>query len=230
MKCDRHHTFVDSFEPTPPTRWPDVASPGSTASGVIPSGLVLHVARHSGTATSRQAPDQGWSHAAPIPRRGIERRASGSERHLSRPRLEAIRGDAIAPLNSASFCMKQRLASFFFGALMTTCHHCQADFTLKRSTGRFCGPTCRVAGHRRPAQPAQGAILSVTGHPTTRPHVSAPDVTLRRPNLPPGIAPDDRWPGMYRIRLPGGGLSDMVNLTRARECATPRSRDRTGRV
>jgi hypothetical protein len=100
---------------------------------------------------------------------------------------------------------------------MTICHHCHTDFTPKRSTARFCGPTCRVAGHRRPAEPPQGAILSVTGHPTTRPHVSAHDVTLRRPNLPPGIMPDGKWPGMYRIRLPGGGLSEMVNPTRARD-------------
>ena len=45
---------------------------------------------------------------------------------------------------------------------MTTCQHCKTEFTPKRSTARFCGPTCRVAGHRRPTQPAQGAILSVT--------------------------------------------------------------------
>jgi hypothetical protein len=42
-------------------------------------------------------------------------------------------------------------------------------------------------------------------------------VTLRRKSLKldPRIVPDPKWPGMYRIRLPGGGLSDMVNLTRA---------------
>ena len=35
---------------------------------------------------------------------------------------------------------------------MTTCQHCKnkTEFTPKRSTARFCGPTCRVAGHRRP--------------------------------------------------------------------------------
>jgi hypothetical protein len=26
-----------------------------------------------------------------------------------------------------------------------------------------------------------------------------------------------KWAGMYRIRLPGGGLTEMVNLTRARD-------------
>jgi hypothetical protein len=31
------------------------------------------------------------------------------------------------------------------------------------------------------------------------------------------IVPDERWPGMYRIRYLDGSLSDMVNLTRAKE-------------
>jgi hypothetical protein len=35
--------------------------------------------------------------------------------------------------------------------------------------------------------------------------------------LPKGIVPDERYPDMYRLRLPGGGLSDMVNLTRAKD-------------
>jgi hypothetical protein len=36
-------------------------------------------------------------------------------------------------------------------------------------------------------------------------------------NLDSRIVPDARWPGMYRIRLPGGELTDMVNLTRAKD-------------
>jgi len=35
--------------------------------------------------------------------------------------------------------------------------------------------------------------------------------------LPPGIVPDEQYPGMYRLRLPDGSLSDMVNLTRAKD-------------
>jgi hypothetical protein len=31
------------------------------------------------------------------------------------------------------------------------------------------------------------------------------------------IVPDKRWPGMYRLRLPDGSLTDMVNLTRAKD-------------
>ena len=97
------------------------------------------------------------------------------------------------------------------------CLHCDEPFTAKRSTARYCGDACRVAGHRRPTQPAQGAILSVTSHPTIRPHVSAPAVTLRRPNIPAGIVPDAKWPNMYRLVRPDGTLSNMVNLTRAKD-------------
>jgi len=35
--------------------------------------------------------------------------------------------------------------------------------------------------------------------------------------LPPGILRDDRYPNMYRVVLPDGSLSDMVNLARARD-------------
>src|SRR5262245_23000298 len=33
------------------------------------------------------------------------------------------------------------------------------------------------------------------------------------------IEPDPKHSGMYRIRFPAGGLSDMVNLTRAKDAA-----------
>jgi hypothetical protein len=33
------------------------------------------------------------------------------------------------------------------------------------------------------------------------------------------IAPDAKWPGMWRVRMADGRLSDMVNLTRARDAA-----------
>jgi hypothetical protein len=35
--------------------------------------------------------------------------------------------------------------------------------------------------------------------------------------LPRAIVPDDRWPGMYRVRRPDGSLTDMLNFTRARD-------------
>jgi hypothetical protein len=33
------------------------------------------------------------------------------------------------------------------------------------------------------------------------------------------IEPDQNWPGMWRVRLPGGYLTDMVNLLRAKDAA-----------
>jgi hypothetical protein len=33
------------------------------------------------------------------------------------------------------------------------------------------------------------------------------------------VEPDSDWPRMYRVRLPSGHITDMVNLTRARDAA-----------
>jgi hypothetical protein len=33
------------------------------------------------------------------------------------------------------------------------------------------------------------------------------------------VVPDANWSGMWRIRTPDGALSDMVNLTRAKDAA-----------
>jgi hypothetical protein len=50
---------------------------------------------------------------------------------------------------------------------------------------------------------------------------------LKFVTLSPKIVPDATWPDMYRIRRPNGSLSDMVNLTRAKDAldeATPNLR------
>jgi hypothetical protein len=49
-------------------------------------------------------------------------------------------------------------------------------------------------------------------------------VTLRRKPLKPDprIVPDGRWPGMFRLRLPDGSLSDILNLTRAKDALATR--------
>jgi hypothetical protein len=36
-------------------------------------------------------------------------------------------------------------------------------------------------------------------------------------SLKPKAIPDDKWQGMWRVRWPDGRLSDMVNLTRAKD-------------
>jgi hypothetical protein len=33
------------------------------------------------------------------------------------------------------------------------------------------------------------------------------------------VEPDAKWPKMYRVRLPDGQLSDMINLSRAKDAA-----------
>jgi hypothetical protein len=33
------------------------------------------------------------------------------------------------------------------------------------------------------------------------------------------VEPDPEWPLMYRVRPPGGQLTDMLNLTRAKDAA-----------
>jgi hypothetical protein len=38
------------------------------------------------------------------------------------------------------------------------------------------------------------------------------------------IVPDKTWPGMWRVRMPDGHLTDMVNLTRAKDAAVALSR------
>src|SRR5262245_53003625 len=111
--------------------------------------------------------------------------------------------------------------------MSATCYACGVQFRPQRSTARFCGPRCRVAAQRardrgtpirvaatRPSV-ATDAVLSVTATIEMSAGQKPQSVTLRQPKLDPRILADPRWPGMYRIRMPGGGLSDMANLTRA---------------
>ena len=79
---------------------------------------------------------------------------------------------------------------------MTTCQHCQTEFTPKQSTARYCGDACRVAAHRgtpieRETGDSNGAARAVLAlHPTQvapEPTLAqkAPLVTLREPILRP---------------------------------------------
>jgi hypothetical protein len=40
------------------------------------------------------------------------------------------------------------------------------------------------------------------------------------------VRPDVRWPGMWRVHAPDGRVSDMVNLTRAKDAAVAWARSR----
>jgi hypothetical protein len=95
------------------------------------------------------------------------------------------------------------------------CASCGASFTPLRSTAQFCGDRCRKRASRdtpRANSEAASALVSVTGHAGLQNQGRAVSVTLN-----PCIVADERWPGMYRLRLADGSLSDMVNLTRARD-------------
>jgi hypothetical protein len=111
-----------------------------------------------------------------------------------------------------------------------TCSHCGGEFKPLRRSARFCGSTCRVAAHRRmgcnakqppeKAAEASRALQNGSGVPPARAdskNAPAPmnylSVTRRRH----AIVPDDRWPGMYRIKRRDGSVTDMVCLTRAKE-------------
>jgi len=115
--------------------------------------------------------------------------------------------------------------------MSATCPACGSQFRPQRSTARFCSPRCRVAAQRardrgtpigvaatRPGVAAD-AVLSVTATVEMSEGQKPQSVTLRRkpPKLDPRIVPDAQWAGMYRIRRPDGTLTDMVNLTRAKE-------------
>ena len=115
--------------------------------------------------------------------------------------------------------------------MSATCSACSLQFRPQRSTARFCSSRCRVAAQRargrgtpirvaatRPSV-ATDAVLSVTAPLGMSGGKNPQSVTLRRkpPKLDPRIIPDEHWPGMYRIRRPDGSLSEMVNVTRARD-------------
>jgi hypothetical protein len=102
-----------------------------------------------------------------------------------------------------------------------TCAHCGNVFKPLRRSARFCGDRCRKRASRAdatvPPVPA-GTFLSVTGRRDIRANNKPIFVTLRQPaSLSEGIVPDGNYPGMYRLRLPDGSLSDLVNLSRARD-------------
>lgn len=121
---------------------------------------------------------------------------------------------------------------------MTTaiCQHCGRAFPARRSTARYCTPAHRLAAHRglpvgcppEPRGAVQDAIVSVSGRSDTpKPDYPSPEsretlkasISRGSKPLPRGIVHDAVYPNMYRVVLPDGSLSDMVNLTRARDAA-----------
>jgi endogenous inhibitor of DNA gyrase (YacG/DUF329 family) len=114
------------------------------------------------------------------------------------------------------------------------CARCGRVFAPQRSTARYCNSRCRLIAHRSAsAEPpatanrkAADARVSVSSHPGTYhpPSSASETLTPQQPRaskapskLDPRIVPDAKWPGMYRVRRPDGTLSDLVNLTRAKD-------------
>jgi hypothetical protein len=96
--------------------------------------------------------------------------------------------------------------------------------------GRFCSSRCRSAARRASqiarqqnahAEPRDVRTL-LEGPSEPFPAQSAPTpleplLLDRSKRLPPGIVADATLPGMYRLVRPDGSLTDMTNLSRARE-------------
>jgi len=112
-------------------------------------------------------------------------------------------------------------------------------------TSKYCSSACRQAAYRtrrdirnnipvsaRPRRPGKRKLRPLSACVTNAPKGRTPlasvtrakipqqnqlAVTPQKKSLPREIVPDAKWPGMYRLRLPDGSLSDIVNLTRAKD-------------
>jgi hypothetical protein len=100
----------------------------------------------------------------------------------------------------------------------------------QRQGAKYCTDACRQRGQRRRESQlgARTRVLSVTSASRPIQVQVAQSVTVKpadcavqkQPRLDPRIVPDAKWSGMCRIRLRDGSLSDMVNLTRAKDALT----------
>jgi hypothetical protein len=125
-------------------------------------------------------------------------------------------------------------------AITRTCSRigCEKTFNVaprigRRQERRYCSDTCRVRDHRAgepPQEPLRRPQMHVTAPPGTsganeplRPILSLINQGSKQPlQMAFGgyaVVPDPVRPAMYRVRRPDGSLTDMVNLTRARDAA-----------
>jgi len=97
------------------------------------------------------------------------------------------------------------------------CHQCGKPLpATARRHARFCSPAHRAAHHRSWIADRLPRVRFLTGAGGDNPAAMAPYVA---------IVPDERFPGMCRLKRTDGTFSDMVNLTRARDAlAEVRSR------
>src|SRR6478735_11626012 len=91
----------------------------------------------------------------------------------------------------------------------TVCQQCGERLpATARRHARFCSPAHRVAHHRSWIADRLPRVRFLTGAGGDNPAAMAPYVA---------IVPDTAFPGMYRLKRTDGLVSDMVNLTRARD-------------
>jgi hypothetical protein len=98
------------------------------------------------------------------------------------------------------------------------CRQCGTEFTPRRSTATYCSSRCRAKASRKSPRTAntvgRDAYAKAKDTNSTQ---AGPSRNLRTLRLPKGIVPDAKYSGMYRLRLLGVGLSDMMNLTRCKD-------------
>ena len=132
---------------------------------------------------------------------------------------------------SLAFSQKRRNHS---SAATAVCRECRKRFLLSRRSNqhrhaggaphngsRFCSPRCKQAAYRKRnagrLKTAQGANTQATVTCPVEDIENVGEIGTKKTVLHPRIVPDKCYPNMYRFKLPDGSLSDMVNLTRAKD-------------
>jgi hypothetical protein len=88
------------------------------------------------------------------------------------------------------------------------CHQCGEPLpATARRHARFCSPAHRAAYHRS----STAAKMARVRFPVARTRDKSAATAYV------AIVSDERFPGMYRLKRTDGSLSDMVNLTHAKD-------------
>ena len=97
------------------------------------------------------------------------------------------------------------------------CASCGGTFTVQRSSARFCSTRCRMVAHRSSSAPCYATTARRKPRSAIKSASGIADANRFSVTGNPRIVADARWPGMWRLQLADGTLTDLVNLTRARD-------------
>jgi hypothetical protein len=131
------------------------------------------------------------------------------------PRANVV-GTPAPPGSGAQRCAqageREHITDSTAGAAATAsdaiCHQCGKSLpATTRRHARFCSPAHRAAYHRSSIAAGMARVRFPVAR--TRDKSAAGAYVA--------IVPDERFPGMYRLKRTDGSFSDMVNLTRARD-------------